>query len=97
METGRVEGPLVIVVQRQADPGHVVEPIPLRDLPQLMRAAAELIQLAVGAPTSIMTTTGETTQLERCLRDSDEQTRAAVLKGLRAALAWQERHKRGGG
>ena len=76
--------------------GALVEPIPLRDLPQLMRAGAELIQLAVGSPTSIVTNTGDTTQLERCLREADAQTRAAVLNGLRAALAWHERTKQGG-
>jgi hypothetical protein len=76
--------------------GELLQPIPLRDLPQLMRAGAELIQLAVGSPTSIFTNTGDTTQLERCLRESDEQTRAAVLNGLRAALAWHERTKQGG-
>jgi hypothetical protein len=75
--------------------GELRQPIPLRDLPQLMRAGAELIQLAVGSPTSIVSTQ-DSTQLERCLREADEQTRAALLNGLRAALTWHERTKQGG-
>jgi hypothetical protein len=75
--------------------GELRQPIPLRDLPQLMCAGAELIQLAVGSPTSIVSTQ-DSTQLERCLREADEQIRAAVLNGLRAALAWHEQTKQGG-
>jgi hypothetical protein len=75
--------------------GELLQPIPLRDVPQLMRAGAELIQLAVGSPTSIVSTQ-DGTQLERCLRESDPHTREVVLHGLRAALAWIERNKQGG-
>jgi hypothetical protein len=75
--------------------GELRQAIPLRDLPQLMRAGAELIQLAVGSPTSIVSTQ-DSTQLERCLRESDPHTREVVLRGLRAALEWTERNTQGG-
>ena len=70
--------------------GELLQTVPLRDLPGLMRAGAELIQLSVGAPTHIIA--GDSTQVERCLREADPQTREVVLRGLRAALEWQQRH-----
>ena len=76
--------------------GELKRPVEPRDLPQLMRAGGELLALATGAPTQIIGS-GDATQLERCLRESDPETRQAVINGLRAALCWQERHKQGGG
>jgi hypothetical protein len=45
--------------------------------------------LATGAPTQIIGS-GDATQLERCLRESDPETRQTVVRGLRAALEWSE-------
>jgi hypothetical protein len=72
------------------------QPIPLRDLPALMSTGAELLALATGSPTQIISSGGDTTQIERCLRESDAETRALVLRGLRAALEWTKRHKQSG-
>jgi hypothetical protein len=70
--------------------GALLQTVPLRDLPGLMRAGAELIQLSVGGPTHIIAS--DSTQVERCLREADPQTREVVLRGLRTALEWQQRH-----
>jgi hypothetical protein len=80
-----------------SDTGELVEMVPVRDLPQLMRSGAELLGLATGSPTQIIASQQDSTQLERCLRESDPETREAVLRGLRAALAWTERNTQGGG
>jgi hypothetical protein len=80
-----------------SDTGALVEMVPARDLPQLMRSGAELLGLATGSPTQIIASPQDSTQLERCLRESDPETREAVLRGLRAALAWTERNTQGGG
>jgi hypothetical protein len=71
--------------------------VDIRDLCGLMKAGGELLQLATGQPTSIVANTTDATQIERCLRHSDPETREIVLRGLRAALEWTERHTQGGG
>ena len=80
-----------------SETGELVEMVPARDLLQLMRSGAELLGLATGSPTQIIASQQDSTQLERCLRESDPETREAVLRGLRAALAWTERNTQGGG
>jgi hypothetical protein len=64
--------------------------VPVRELPALMLAAAKLLQLATGMPTSIPGAQ-DSTQLERMLRGADDGTRETVLRGLRAWLAWSEK------
>jgi hypothetical protein len=70
--------------------GAIRHPVPVAALPQLMRAGAELLQLSTLSPTQIIG--GDQTSLETILRESDDQTRQAIVNGLRAALAWKERH-----
>jgi hypothetical protein len=71
--------------------GELRHEVDIRDVCGLMRSGAELLQLAFGAPTQIVANTTDATQIERCLRESDPQTREVVLRGLRAALEWQQR------
>jgi hypothetical protein len=65
-----------------------------RDLPRIMQAGAELVQLATDRPTSIVQM-GDATELERVLREAPEDTRATVLRGMRAALEWREKSGKG--
>jgi hypothetical protein len=55
-----------------------------------MDAGATLLQLATHSPTTIVQTQ-DSTQLERILRETPDDVRTVVLRGLRAALDWQER------
>jgi hypothetical protein len=76
--------------------GALKQDVPLRDIPHLMRAGAELVALATGSPTTIVGD-GQTVALEKILRECEEETRTAILRGMRAALEWRERMERGGG
>lgn len=75
--------------------GELKRDVEVRDLCGLMKAGSDLLALATGSPTQIVGT-GDNVALERILRDADPETKQAVINGLRAALAWQERTKRGG-
>jgi hypothetical protein len=75
--------------------GELKRPLEARDLPRLMETGAHLLGLATGQPTSIVSNQADSTQLEHVLRHADEQTRLAVINGLKAALRWQQEH--GGG
>jgi hypothetical protein len=81
-----------LVLRTVVDPatGALRQRVPVRELPALMMAGAKLLALATGMPTTIVET-GDSTQLERVLREADPQTREEVLKGMRAALGWLER------
>jgi hypothetical protein len=70
-----------------ATTGELAEPLEPRDLPPLMKSGGELLQLACGIPTQIVGTR-DSTQLEHYLREAPEETRAVLLRGLRAALEW---------
>jgi hypothetical protein len=73
-----------------SETGELTEPLEARDLPRLMDAGATLLQLATHSPTTIVQTQ-DSTQLERILREAPDDVRTVVLRGLRAALDWQER------
>jgi hypothetical protein len=78
-----------------ASTGELLEPLEPRDLPRLMEAGAQLLQLSTGAPTQIVSNQADSTQLEHVLRHADADTKQAVINGLKAALRWQQEH--GGG
>lgn len=84
---------VAVALNRIVDPqtGEVRQPVAAHDLPPLMKAGAELIQLATGGPTVVLGQ-GDSVQLEKVLRDCDDSTRQAILTGMRAALQWQERN-----
>jgi hypothetical protein len=71
--------------------GALRRPLEPRDLPPLMKSGAELLALACGTPTHIVSAQ-DNASLEHCLRLAPEDTRRLVLQGLRAALEWQQRH-----
>ena len=69
--------------------GALRRPLEPRDLPPLMKSGAELLALACGTPTRIVSTQ-DTAALEHCLRLAPEDTRRLVLQGLRALHDWQQ-------
>jgi hypothetical protein len=78
------------------DTGALKGRLTARDLAILMRASAEVLQLAQGQPINL-TQTDDLTVLETTLREGDEETRKTVLRGLWALWDWQNRHDLAGG
>jgi hypothetical protein len=61
-------GVVALALNRYVDPGTgpLLQSVPLRDLPGLMKAGAELIQLSTGQPTVVLGQ-GDSVALERIL------------------------------
>lgn len=85
-----------LMLRRMVDQetGQLLGEVAARDLPRLALAGSELVQLATSHATMIINSS-EASHLETVLRLADEDTRRAILLGMRAVHEWEERHRRG--
>jgi hypothetical protein len=76
-------GVVALALNRYVDPGtgQLLQSVPLRDLPGLMKAGAELIQLSTGQPTVVLGQ-GDSVALERILPSGMQPARRARTTGV---------------
>lgn len=89
-------GVCIAFLNSMVDPktGQVIGDVSPRDVPPLMKAGAELLQLSTGNPTAIIQSGMDTVQLEGILRECDDDTRKQITDGMKAALAWEVKQGR---